>query len=170
MGNPIDYNVFIDDMIKEFKRLKDVYGGKIADTDINALSMWDSVSLKYHMTSNLTPAHRAVYGNAYDHVRATFRALTVASFTREDFYKHAMSDMDKQTSLYSEKKKIITKYGETFDKARSPDDMDKFSTVEDLALQRKQTLELDVKKTLGYPDDMSIPKDMIVDLSKKDLK
>lgn len=162
MPGSIDYDVFIDDTIKEFSRLKKVYAGEEHDTNASILSMADTSHLKYLNRAAVPFLSKVIYGNAYDHMRALYRAINVINMTRSQFYEIAMDDMDKQTSLYSEKKKTFESHMEMIDNLMRPDVKDVLDQSYLTASQAKEEMELEVRRVLGLSDDIPITEKIVL--------
>jgi len=163
----IDYEIFLDDMISEFKRLKKVYAGKEADQPLNALSIMDTTHLQYLCTTQVPGLSKALYGNAYDHMKASFRAITVANFSRRDFYMQAQEDMDRQANLYSEKRKIFIENLSQIEGLVRPDIKDKIAKSYEAATGYKKELEMSARQALGLSDDTPITEKAVIEFDKQ---
>jgi hypothetical protein len=156
VSKSIDYAVFLDDFIAEFKRLKKVYTAEQADDTLNVVAAGDVTHLRYLGITKVPAFLKPFYGNAYDHMRGVYRALQVIQYNREDFYNHAAADMDKQAALYSEKQQIMVKNLELFEKYMDPDVAERLSKAHTLASATKEKLILEIREKLGVPEDEPI--------------
>lgn len=162
MGISVDYDVFLDDAIKEFDRLKKVYNGEQADQDIPALHISDSAFLKYLNSTEVPLLQRILHGNAYDHMRALYRTLKVINFDREDFYKLAIEDMDKQKALYKEKQRLMSDTLEKIDNYILEDVKAKLEKADTISKQQKEDSENIVRADLKVPSDQAITKEIVI--------
>jgi len=167
MSKPIDYDIFIEDRLLEFQRLKDVYAGEEADSAITAATTCDTTHLNYLNNTLVPELYNTIYGNAYDHMRATHRAFEVINFERSDFYAHAQADMDKQTALYKERKKVLSQVTDEIQANSDVDITTKLNSVAASANMSKTTLTLNIKNTLGLADDIDLTPEMVLEYYKR---
>ena len=163
----IDYELFITEMKAEFDRLKDVYEGRKDDIEPNIMTMEDNPHLRYIGTSETSELTRFAYMNAYDHMRAMFRAAVVTSMSRYDFYQRAVEDMDKQISLYSKKLRYFKDLLVLLKDLSENNHKDKITKSEGLALSRKPQIEINLREAMSIPDDVEITPRMISEYHKK---
>jgi len=167
MSNPIDYEIFVEDRIADFKRLKSVYAGEEADTPLTVATTGDTTHLSYLDSTEIPKLFAAVYGNAYDHMRATHRALAIVNYDRGDFYTHAQKDMDKQVALYKERKKVTSKLIDEIKANADQDIIAKLDQVASSAGMNKKALILNIKNSLGLGEDIDLTPEMVLEYYKR---
>ena len=163
MSEPFDYMSFLNKLSDECDRLKEVYSGKTSDAAMNPAFVLDTFFTKYLNNFQIPMAAKVIYGNAYDHMRAYFRALKLSSFSREDFYTFAQEDMDKQKALYEEKRRITSKNILPIMKNLQEKDAQTLQGSEDGAKRFSEKFELDLKQQMAVPEDISLNKEIILD-------
>lgn len=158
----IDYTTFLEDMMKMYETLKDVYTGKATHEDLKPLSIADAEHIKFMNMTEVPQAARVIYGNAYDHMRAFYRALQVTQFTRNDLYGFAAEDTDKQRDLYTRKYKVFVNNSAMINDNTEPFVKERLEDAEKVAQQYKAETIANVRSVLNIPPDIDITSAMVI--------